>query len=220
MLLSGCAAVKENPKYAFSTGIYYARTSLMIDKVYVEVDGDHLRLYAADKHGKYDSSRYQQVALNSFSTDRRNDKFTKYSLDLDLVSLPLKFRPAQPGFPHQLNTTINGGIYLGRRADVYRIRNTQTKIGGNRSTINHLGFSGGVFAGVGSTPMNPSVTENRITIEYDGLVIPVGLTALAAHNELTFGLTVGIDYMPHDNRKVWIYRNKPWVGLAIGLNLN
>ena len=30
----------------------------------------------------------------------------------------------------------------------------------------------------------------------------------------------GIDHLMDKNRKLWIYRGQPWIGLTIGLNLN
>ena len=68
--------------------------------------------------------------------------------------------------------------------------------------------------------MNPSVTENGILTEYDALVVPVGLNASVGVNNVTFGAALGIDQMLSRDRNLWIYRNRPWVGLTLGLNLN
>ncbi|MEJ7740732.1 MAG: hypothetical protein WKF97_25220 [Chitinophagaceae bacterium] len=68
--------------------------------------------------------------------------------------------------------------------------------------------------------MNPWVTNNQLTSEYDGAVVPYGVTALFAFNSFTSGVAIGIDHLLDRNRKFWIYRGRPWVGVTLGLNLN
>ena len=109
---------------------------------------------------------------------------------------------------------------VGRRADIYRLRKSFDPLGIQTSSIQHYGVSFGAFTGLGSAVMNPSVTTNAIEREYDAVVIPAGLTALLGYNNLTFGIAVGIDHMLSPDRRLWIYKGKPWVGLTLGLNLN
>ena len=68
--------------------------------------------------------------------------------------------------------------------------------------------------------MNPSVTNNQITTEYDGLVSSKGLAGIIGINNFTIGLALGYDNLLDANKKKWIYQGKPWIGLAFGLNLN
>ena len=68
--------------------------------------------------------------------------------------------------------------------------------------------------------MNPWVTENNISIEYDGVVWSKGLAGILAIDNFTIGLGLGWDYLTDANKKYWIYQNMPWLGLAFGLNLN
>ena len=142
------------------------------------------------------------------------------SFDFDLISIPLKFRAPASGIPAQLNATVNGGLYTGRRTDYYRLSRRRNELGIDKTSVQHYGLSFGLFAGIGSAVMNPSVTNNQISTEYDALIIPIGVTVLAGYNNLTFGITGGFDQMLNNHRKYWIYNGKPWVGLAIGLNLN
>jgi hypothetical protein len=86
--------------------------------------------------------------------------------------------------------------------------------------MNHFGYSIGFFGGLGATSMNPSVTNNLVTIEYDGVVITKGIAGLIGIGNLTFGAAVGLDHLMDKNRKAWIYQRKPWVGFTLGLNLN
>jgi hypothetical protein len=64
------------------------------------------------------------------------------------------------------------------------------------------------------------VTQDQIAYEYDGVIWTKGIAAVMAVNNFTVGLAVGADWLLDRNRRFWIYQNRPWVGLAFGLNLN
>ena len=68
--------------------------------------------------------------------------------------------------------------------------------------------------------MNPANTSNAILTEYDGIVLQKGIAGIVAMNKLTLGLSLGFDNLIDNNRTVWVYNNKPWFGLMLGLNLN
>jgi hypothetical protein len=68
--------------------------------------------------------------------------------------------------------------------------------------------------------MNPFVTNNNITSEYDGLVITKGVAGLVGVGDFTVGAALGFDNLLDKNRKVWIYENKPWFGFNVGFNIN
>jgi hypothetical protein len=36
----------------------------------------------------------------------------------------------------------------------------------------------------------------------------------------SFGFAAGYDYLLSQDRKIWIYNNKPWVGFVVGIALN
>jgi hypothetical protein len=58
------------------------------------------------------------------------------------------------------------------------------------------------------------------TAEYSGFVLTRGLAAMVGVNDLTFGIGVGWDYLTDRDKDIWVYQNKPWYGLTVGLNLN
>jgi hypothetical protein len=68
--------------------------------------------------------------------------------------------------------------------------------------------------------MNPWVTENQITQEYDGVVWSKGIAGIIGIDNFTIGLALGWDHLLDKNKNYWIYQGKPWLGLAFGLNLN
>lgn len=221
-LLGGCIPARENPKYLFSQGEYRLKSGNLRHKAYLIPETDKIKVFAITPLGTYDSGKSVEIFIADQAAvkERTPYSFTKWSFDVDVISIPLKFRPGVTGFPAQLNTSLNGGIFLGRRADVYKLSQKINALGAPVSTIQHYGVSLGIFSGIGSSVMNPSVTSNLITTEYDAVIIPVGLNILLGYNNLTFGIAVGLDQMLSEDRKYWIYRKKPWLGLTIGLNLN
>lgn len=146
--------------------------------------------------------------------------FYKPSFDIDVLTIPFKYRPGTAGIPQQLNTSFQGALYIGGRRDVFRIKYKQTPLGNYRKRFNHLGYSVGVFSGLGSALINESVTAGIVTYEYDGLLLLNGVAGIVGVNNFTLGLAVGTDFLMDRNRREWIYQHKPWVGLVFGLNLN
>lgn len=147
-------------------------------------------------------------------------KLSTSSFDIDIITIPFKYRFPTQGFPAQLNTNFAGAFYGGSRKDIYSFGYKQNPFGDYRRMISHFGYGAGLFAGVGSTAMNPWVTLNRIDIEYDGFVLIAGAEGVIALNRFTFGIGLGADHLIDKNKKRWIYQNKPCLGLTIGLNLN
>lgn len=157
--------------------------------------------------------------------ERKDIYFQKYrfvstSFDVDILTIACKFRPAVADFPKQLNTNFNGPVYIGYRLDNYYLNYRKTRIGSYKKDVTHLGYSIGIFNGVGATSMNPWVTTDAITSEYDGFIYGSGIAGIVGITNLTFGVGIGADHLLDKNRKYWLYQAKPWIGLVLGLNLN
>lgn len=224
-IISSCASLKESPKYELKDGIYNA--SFLItkrDKVYIEMHEDTVQAYAVkkDKHGFAIANTEPVQSFPEITEEPIKESYILYkpSLDIDFVTIPAKYRPEASGFPRQLNSSLSGALYLGSRYDVYKIHYHKNPLGIKEREINHLGFSLGLFGGLGSTFMNPWVTNDAITSEYDGVVLMKGIAALAGFNNFTAGIAVGTDNLLDRNREFWIYEDELWVGLTFGLNLN
>jgi hypothetical protein len=150
-----------------------------------------------------------------------NQQLIKPSLDIDILTALFKVRPQVKNvLPQQLSAIFNGNIYVGHRTDIYQIHYNKNSLDIYKRQINHLGFSGGLFFGLGNTAMNASTTNNSILTEYDGLTLQKGIAGIVAVNKLTIGVSIGFDKLLDKNNTTWIYQNKPWFGLMLGLNLN
>lgn len=222
MFFCGCGALQNTPKYELSAGWYQLKNEReKRERVYVNPGADSIIIYALLPNKKSLDTAQPLLLMAARST---NPKPTTYlsqnSFDIDFLTIPFKFRPGLHSFPKQFTTSLNGAVYLGFRRDVYRLQYGGSPLGTYHLRNRHFGFSGGLFTGIGATAMNPWVTSNAIDIEYDGVAWSKGLAGIVAIDRFTVGLTLGWDYLLDKNRKVWLYQNKPWVGLAFGLNLN
>jgi hypothetical protein len=146
--------------------------------------------------------------------------FSHHSLDIDLIYMPLKLRPSISGVPLQLNTNLNGQLYLGWRLDLGRLKyNNLVK---DQWVLNRkkFAFSSGVILGGGNTFISPTTTSGNFSGEYDGLVVTYGFSTIFAINNLTVGTSVAFDFLTDQHHSIWIYQGKPYLGLVIGMNIN
>ncbi|MDO5510754.1 MAG: hypothetical protein Q4F57_08660 [Weeksellaceae bacterium] len=86
--------------------------------------------------------------------------------------------------------------------------------------IQHLGYSAGFFTGFGNTLVSPTTTQDRTEMEYEGVVWSYGVAGIVGINSLALGVSVGVDHLLDNNKSIWLYENRPWVALVLGLNLN
>lgn len=224
LFITGCSVIRPTPKTALVDGIYMQKKDTLKRKVYVDIEEDVLRTHPtklADQNLVIDS-----LSTSDFYPEQIREKsdgksfFSKQSFDVDFLTIPLKYRFARADVPPQLNTTLNGAVFLGYRIDKYVVSYKPDFLNRSLRNITHYGFSFGVFNGLGSTAMTPTNTFNAISQEYDGVVWNKGMAGILAVNNFTLGISLGIDNLLDKNKKVWIYESKPWVGIAFGLNLN
>ncbi|WP_439554938.1 hypothetical protein [Dyadobacter sp.] len=224
-LIYSCKSAKDSPKFNFADGVYHTELKGKNRQVYIENTEDSIVVYSLQKGWK--RMDLKSTTMQKKSYPQKSDKETlganKYwqnGFDVDILTIPLKFRPTAESFPKQFSNNVNGVVYLGYRSDIYRLSYKKNPIGRVTQDVKHYGISAGLITGLGVTAMNPWVTNNAINIEYDGLVWSKGVAILMGLNQITFGIIGGVDHLLDKNRDSWIYHGKPYVGLAVGLNLN
>ena len=136
-----------------------------------------------------------------------------------MLTILFKFRPSQKTLPRQLNANFNGNVFLGYRIDRFHVHFKSTRAGLQKE-LRHSGLSIGGFGGLGGASINPSTTNYQTTDEYDGFVLTRGLAIMIAVNQLTIGAGLGWDYLTDRDKNIWIYQNKPWLGMTLSLNIN
>ncbi|MFN4076346.1 MAG: hypothetical protein ACK4HC_10695 [Cloacibacterium sp.] len=221
---NSCSVLQKSAKQELSDGFYKKKTATESTKVYVDMADETIRIHPTQKGLKQiviDTLQSCELYQPEIKTKENiTFKVLKNSFDVDFLSIPLKYRFSEKGVPPQLNTNLNGAIYLGYRTDIYQINYRQNPVKMAVRHTNHFGYSVGLFTGLGNTFMSPTNTNNILQQEYDGIVWSKGIAGIVGINNFTVGLTLGVDNLLDKNKSIWIYENKPWVGLAFGLNLN
>jgi len=225
VLLSSCQLVKLSAKKGFNEGIYRSYIDNKKEgKVYVVPSEESITVYSLHETGRdnVDTGKFYVISLpeDNKPMNFKNYSFRKNSFDLGAISVLFKCRPTVHDFPPQMNTSFNGSLYIGLRTDLYKLRYTETPIHLFKKSTTHLGYSFGIFSGLGTELVNEFNTQNGLSIEYDGIVNLSGIVAIIGVNNLTLGLAVGEDHLLDKNKHLWIYTGKPWIGLSVGLNLN
>ncbi|UOQ75649.1 hypothetical protein MUN84_13310 [Hymenobacter sp. 5516J-16] len=196
-LLSGCAAVGKLPTLEpgdyqfFRTNDPTLAATVGKDRAFhVEQHQDSLTFLSqpeqdgAPRRFSYALRRGQHVIL----LDRK--------FDLDVFTIPFKARPPQGPVPVQLNTNFNAALYFGRRLDFYHVNSRQLLAGRQEPQIRTVGLGYGLFTGLGSTIINPDVTNQQAQIaEYEGFVVHVGAAAIYDARIFNLGLAIGADQL-------------------------
>ena len=209
LLIYGCSPTRNSHKYELADGRYlFLQPGEKHQTVYAYVNTDSVSLFIDEKGS-------QAVTPKPL----KDQFFIKNTFDIDVIAIPFKFRPASVNLPRQLTTDFNGNIFLGYRVDRFRLIHKKTPIGIKRF-YKHRGLSVGAFGGLGTAAITPWTTNNQMSDEYTGFVLSRGLAIMVGIENLTVGAGVGWDHLTDRDKHIWIYQNKPWFGLTVGLNLN
>jgi len=225
LLFSGCNILQDVPHDELDRGEYEILDSdKQSGKIYADWSNDTLLLYFLKN---LTGNEKKQVLTDTLIfpdrivfNDYNSVKLVKTSFDLDFITILFKYRPGQENLPRQLNSDLSGGIFMGYRRDIFNLDYEKSPLELFNREIMHFGYSFGIFTGIGATAMNPWVTNNNIADEYEGVVWMNGLAGIVGVGQFTLGLTIGWDYLLDHNRNFWLYQNKPWLGLSVGINLN
>jgi len=224
MMLEGCAILQQKSKAPLQEGVYKMKVDRSVTRVYVDMTQDSVKIYplVMKHHDLVADSVLYRVYLFPAEMTRFQEKKTFYqpTMDIDVLTIPFKFRPATAGFPPQFNSNLNGAFYYGRRVDYYTVSYDRNPLGHYLKSTKHFAYGYGIFAGLGSTAINEYVTNNQVNVQYDGLVFTKGFAGIVGIGHLTFGIALGFDNLLDKNYALWYYQGKPWIGLTIGLNLN
>jgi hypothetical protein len=219
-----CKPFDKIARHDFNSGYYRLKTE---DKkatdVYTGFTGDTIKVYSLTDNGNSKIPEKLPFAVSSLDNIIPGNYFYKScfsrnSVDVDLTTVILKYRPPAKGVPNQLSANLNGAIYVGFRKNFYRLIPSVTPLNEESSYLKQVSFDAGLFGGLGITPINPTVTANNITQEYDGMVFQKGVATFLTVDNISIGIALGFDNLLDKNKSVWIYNQKPYIGLLIGIS--
>jgi hypothetical protein len=223
-LLHSCSALEQGLTHGLADGYYRSRTNGGAAQLtYLDVEDDSLTAYAVVR-----ANGVRRIDTSAFTVHRRAPwqgpcgtlTLVEHGLDIDLMYVLLKYRPATAGIPPQLNTDPNGALYVGYRTDHYTMACQVDALGRRQRVVRERSIDVGGFIGIGATAMNSTVTRAPIELEYTGMVLTGGVGVFTSIGQLGFGITGGVDHLLDENGSRWVYQDAPWLGLSIGVNLN
>lgn len=146
-------------------------------------------------------------------------RYQTAGLDVDLFTLPFKYRFKTANQPGQLEDNLNLGIHVGGRYDLGRYRTVYFRRN-RRSEISTFSVGLGGFVCVGPAKVDPFSTLGRLQDEYFSLGVNYGFSTIISVRTFSVGLALGFEQVTDRNRDLWIYQHKPWLGVTFGVNLN
>jgi hypothetical protein len=221
--LVSCTPVEKIAFHDLSSGYYKLKTpDKEPSKVYINVIDDSVTVYRTAGDGKQISVDTSTHRSANISAIRKGDHLygsclVKKSADIDLSTVLLKYRPARGGVPNQLNANLNAAFYVGFRKDYYKMITNTSPLNEESTFCRHTGFDFGLFAGFGITQINPTVTNDKISQEYDGVIFQKGAGLFLTLERMSVGIVLGFDNLMDSNKDAWIYNQKPYIGLSLGI---
>ena len=146
-------------------------------------------------------------------------RYQTTAVDIDLFTLPFKYRFKSANQPGQLEDKLNVGVYVGGRYDLGRYRTIYFRRN-QRSEISAFSVGLGGFLCFAPATITSFSTLGRVQDDYQALGLNYGLNTTFSFSNFSAGLALGIEAITDRNRTLWIYQNKPWLGITVGLNLN
>ena len=218
---TSCKTIEKASTHGLISGYYVLKSeNKNLQDVYLDISEEKIDVYPRVKRIP-DKANMFNIPLGT--TDSVNFKeiiFKKESIDIDITSILLKYRSSVRGLNAQLNTDLNIALYGGWRHDNYHLIDKEDPLGKRYTKVGKLGYDVGFFAGLGTTMINAYTTQNKRNDEYSGMIFQTGFAGFIESSVASFGLSIGYDYLLNSDRKIWIYRNKPWIGFIVGVALN
>lgn len=215
LFLNACSVIKFGNKNELESGYYKTSES---KKVYIQEEAEQIYVFEKQEN-KLELMQTIENHIDA-SEEAPHYLYRKNSFDIDLISIPVKYRFANEFVPAQLNTALSAAIFIGFRKDFHNIKYEADLLGPQKRKISNIGFSLGVLSGFSHVDINETTTQFLQEKEYEGVAWMNGLNAIVGWNHLSFGLVLGFDFLLDQNKNIWIYHKKPWIGFSIGLNLN
>lgn len=221
LALGSCSALRRASTHGLDSGNYTLRFgSGRPQPVYADVLEDRIDLYPRIGQ-QLDPNPLMRISLREAEAlDAAPVRLRKNSLDIDITTILLKYRPGVSGLQPQLTTDFNMAIYAGWRHDTYTVKRRSDPLGRSSHHLSSWGYDFGFFAGPGSTSITPFTTANRRSEEYSAMIIQTGMAGFIETRAASFGLGIGVDHLMNGDRDVWIYRDKPWIGFLVGIAIN
>jgi hypothetical protein len=217
----GCSFFEKSSRHGFESGFYDYKTATGEKrKIFLDIGNDRITGHQINNH-TVDPSPNLEISLEpADSLDDHPEIFGKQSIDIDISTILFKYRPGIQDLPAQLSTDFNTAMFVGWRRDYYFLKSYPHPFRHDHYEPVARGFDIGIFAGPGTTTVNPFNTKEKVINEYNGMILQYGIAGFIESNVASFGISAGYDYLLSPDRKFWIYHRQPWIGFIVGIALN
>ena len=224
LLSASCVSLGKLTRHDFDSDFYKLKVQVTSpSRVYAEVIEDSIIVYPVTSEGRKEfpnTTSSMGTRVSRIKTDNYfyRSCFIKNSVDVDLTSIIFKSRHSLDDVPNQFSADLDISIYMCLRKDFYKIVSPVHPLHEEKSLIRQIGFDLGFFAGIGSSPVNPTVTNNKVNQEYDAMIFQKGIAGFISINKMSIGLAVGFDNLLDKNKSLWIYNQKSYLCLIISVS--
>ena len=121
-ILTSCSTLEKASTHGLNSGYYQLKTgNENARNVYLDVSNEQIDVYHQVKR-QPDQQQFLTIDFNPTDSIPMNPLvLRKQSLDIDITSILLKYRPSVYGLPAQLTTDLNLSLYAGWRHDYFRL---------------------------------------------------------------------------------------------------
>ena len=219
----GCGSINQLAKHEFDDNFYTLKsTDIPAQKIFAKIENDSIFVYTLMDSGRTkvpDPVGFKTIGIGDIKPGGYlyHSTFSRSYFDVDLTTILLKYRMSRGHVPPQLNANLNAAIYIGYKKDYFKIKSSFSPLKEKQNSVHQLNFDTGLFVGFGMTPINPTVTNNKVELEYDGIFFQKGIAVFIGFENYNFGLGIGFDNLLDSNHRSWIYDQRPWFGFFMGI---
>ena len=126
--------------------------------------------------------------------------------------IPYRIRFPQYNVPLSSDSKIDFSFMYGFTTGVAKV---------NHERITHYYFTTSAFAGATSASLKKETVTNPqlLSTDQNNVAFAYGLNLMAGRNNFGISFSFGFDVAFGKNSSIWIYQNKPWVGIGFSSNL-
>jgi len=141
--------------------------------------------------------------------------------NLQSLTIPFKIRFKQDSISSQISTGVNVGLSIAFKRQLKSYAPISAK--SNSAPISYkesnFEYSIAPFLGVTTIDLTAANTGNEMNKDKKVFGLSYGVIGTIGINKFDLGLGFGFDAGLNKESKNWIYQNKPWLGIVLGLDL-
>jgi hypothetical protein len=216
---TSCSTIEQASTHGLANGKYTLKSAKTVKRVYLDVNDERVDAYELRDDGILGGA-----VILSDDTGRRTFPLPfvlkKQGLDLDVTTILFKYRPPVKGQGHQFTNDMNLAMYAGWRFDRFAFSEQVNLLQKSTPKVRHFAYDVGFILGAGTTPIDAFTTQNKVETDYNALLFQSGVAGFVETTYASFGLGIGWDFLTGSDRKSWIYEQKPYLGIIVGIALN